>query len=202
MTASAYKRNPFAIIVLAAGLSSRMGQPKQLLPYKGTTLLEYNILQAAKSSASQVVTVLGANARNIQDRCKLSGTEIILNKNFERGIGTSIRSGVEWAITYPQLEGLVITLADVLNIESRDYDQLFTNYQNQGNPNVVRTRYMDTYGPPVFFKKNCFSALLNISDKQGARSVINMHKSHISDYQIARPFLDADTPEDLKTAPK
>ncbi|MGS0528175.1 nucleotidyltransferase family protein [Zobellia nedashkovskayae] len=101
-----------AILILAAGASTRMGQPKQLLPWKDTTLLGHAIQTVKSTDAIEVVTVLGANAKLIQSQIK-EEVIFIQNTDWQSGLGGSIACGTEWLLqSNIEFDGILITLAD------------------------------------------------------------------------------------------
>ena len=83
------------IVLLAAGASVRLGRPKQLLPYRGQTLLKYSIQTALDSQAQPVVVVLGANANELQNEIKESNVHVVINEHWQEGMSSSIRRGVK-----------------------------------------------------------------------------------------------------------
>ena len=89
------KKEQIAVIVLAAGDSSRMQQPKQVLPWGDSTLLGHAIDVAMKSKANEVYVVLGANVRTIQEQIDLSHIKYIINKDWKKGLGYALRSTLD-----------------------------------------------------------------------------------------------------------
>src|SRR3954466_5867162 len=91
-------------LVLAAGGSSRLGQPKQLLPYGGQTLLDHTLGVARACGFDQLVCVLGGGAAEVREHVDLTGVEVVVNEGFGTGCSSSI------AASLPHIDGDVLVL--------------------------------------------------------------------------------------------
>jgi molybdenum cofactor cytidylyltransferase len=99
-----------AALVLAAGGSQRLGTPKQLLDYRGVTLLDATLATARAAGFEQVVVVLGRAAEHVQERVDLADLDVVVNADFGDGCSTSIRSGLDHV--HPAMHGIVLLLGD------------------------------------------------------------------------------------------
>src|SRR5690349_2328685 len=141
----------FSIVILAAGLSSRMGRPKQLLPYKGTTLLQQAISCAAYSNCSFHLVVLGANAALLSKETDLAKTHITPNPHWQEGMASSVRHGIQDLLTLaPGTEGVVLMVCDQPYVTPSLINSLVTTHLQTGK-SVVTSGYGNVTGPPVFF---------------------------------------------------
>src|SRR5262245_50312762 len=103
-------RSKISALVLAAGSSQRMGRPKQLLPLGETTLLGHVLTTARQANVDEIVLVLGFAAEEIQQQIPTSGLKVVINQEYRRGMGTSLRMGL--SATNLKTEGALVILAD------------------------------------------------------------------------------------------
>lgn len=157
-----------AIVILAAGSSSRMGQPKQLLPYRGKPLLRHAVEQALGAACGPVVVVLGSNPTAFEVVLEGLPVEVCVNPRWEEGMGTSIHAGVCAA---GDAEAVILTLADQPLLTSAIYSRLWELHLQSSKP-VVASSYAGTVGVPVLFHKSRFPALLGLAAGQGCKGLI------------------------------
>ncbi|MGB5434805.1 MAG: nucleotidyltransferase family protein [Maribacter sp.] len=166
------KKDQIAVILLAAGESSRMRQPKQLLPWGDTTLLGHAIKVAQDSNAQDVYVVLGGHAQTIQEQLDLSHIKCILNKNWKKGLGTSIACAVKHlAHAHKAYDGLLFMLGDQPLIDAQVLNTMLRAF-SQGNKGMVATKYPQGNGTPVLFHKKFFGFLKELDGDKGAKEII------------------------------
>lgn len=191
------KSKDFAVLILAAGCSSRLGQPKQLLAYKKTTLLEYTIT-CAQSVTDNVFVVLGENQSTIQSAIKVQDVEIVLTEDWRKGIGSSISSGVKSITKANQgTDSIMILLCDQPKITNELLGKLLALHRNKKSP-ISACRYGESFGVPAIFSKSFFKDLEQLQDDSGAKSIIGNNKSQTSFLNFSEGNIDIDKPEDLK----
>lgn len=184
-----------AILILAAGTSSRMGKPKQLLPYKHTTLLGWAIEQAQTSKADEVVCVLGANAQDIERSIKDYKLKIIYNPNYKEGLSSSILSGIK---ELQHFNTTLIMLADQPNVTSSYLNKLLD--ASCKNPKVViASGYGDSAGVPAVFPKKYYPELLQLKGDKGARCLLNRLTPRPIIINTSEKLEDIDTLSDYQT---
>ncbi|MDJ0597748.1 MAG: nucleotidyltransferase family protein [Crocosphaera sp.] len=185
-----------AIIILAAGSSTRMGTPKQLLPYQGSTLLCHTIKIAKDSICHPIIVVLGANADKINTVIDPSSVSVIENKNWSLGMGSSIGVGINFINSYSEaIEAAIICVCDQPFLTTEIINNLVFAYQTQKKP-IIACNYADTYGVPVLFQANFFSELVSLQEKGGAKKIINKYKKDVFFISFSQGIIDIDTPED------
>ena len=186
-----------SIIVLAAGSSSRLGQSKQLILVDGKTLLEKSALAAINSGAQHVVVVLGAQAALHKKAIENLPVEIIINEEWEKGMGNSLKAGLKYLVTkYPETEAVIVMVCDQPFLSSEHLKKLITSFQK--NPaGIVASSYNQTKGVPALFSRSMFDQLFKLEDIQGARKVIQFHQGSIQLIEFPKGEIDLDTPEDL-----
>lgn len=182
-----------AILILAAGSSSRMGKPKQLLPFKSTTLLGNVIEQAKNSKADTIFCVLGAKEQIIKASISSYEIELISNTNFKDGLSSSIVVGMKHLKDL--FDNILIMLADQPNVNSTYLNKLMKI--SEENPSkIIASNYQNKKGVPAVFPKQYFQQLLNLQGDKGAKEFLNNQTDIIK----MAPFnlTDIDTKEDYQ----
>lgn len=170
------------------------GGIKQLLPWNHTTLLGHAIEQANKVS-QKITVVLGANAEIIQPAIT-ADVEVIINRDWEMGMGTSISFGTQHVLRNKnESNGILIMLADqpLLNV---DYLNELKNEFETGNYKIVGTNYGKRVGVPAIFDASLFSALTELHQDSGAKQIIAQQKEYTKALNPRGRELDIDTVEE------
>jgi molybdenum cofactor cytidylyltransferase len=182
-------------IVLAAGASRRMGQAKQLLPYDGQSLL----LRAvnAASSAGEVIVVLGANANHFQSEISETGAQTVINHDWEEGMGSSIRCGLNTAEDLqPEASAVLLMLCDQPLIQAEGIDRLIDGYRKK-RPFITASEYEKggelVRGVPAIFSRAVFPELACLAGPVGAKTIITRHKDRALFIPMPEAALDLDT---------
>lgn len=187
-----------AAIVLAAGAGTRMeGRVKQLLPWRGKTLLANAIDLALQSSARQVYVVLGAHADEIRLAIHNTPAQVIVNRDWETGQASSIRAGVR--VIPPHIDAAIFINADQPLITPAAIDHVIARYHATDAPIVV-SQFAGRRGSPVLFDRAHFAELMQLEGEQGGRELFARHADELArvDFEDARLGLDIDTPEEYE----
>ncbi len=182
---------PVSVIILAAGSSSRMGQSKQLLPWKGGTLLTHAIKTAIDSRAGQVYVVLGDKENKHREAIADLPVTIVSNPSWSKGMGSSIKAGLKAA---KDSEAALIMVCDMPFVTKDHLNNLIEHFEKT-KQGIVASKYLDTVGVPALFGKERFYELMAIGDNEGARKVITN-----ATVVLLESGLDVDTPEDYRKA--
>lgn len=185
-------------ILLAAGTASRMGQTKQLLPFRGSTLLGRTMENAAASDLDELIVVLGHDADRIMKTHDFSGMKAVMNKDYSKGQGTSLAKGLE-AVS-PCCAGALFLLADQPLVTPDIINRLIKAFQGPGAPLVIPF-YQGRRGNPVLVARSLFPRLLSLSADTGARVLFDEYKSSILrvDVDTDAVLVDVDTVQDYET---
>ena len=152
-------------LILAAGESSRLGQPKQLIQFRGKSLLHRIVDAAKKARCSPTVVVIGSDREEVERELKAEGAIIVENENWRLGIGTSIRAGVRVLIdNVPDVEAIVLLVCDQPAVDARTIARLIT-LREKTKRAIVASRYAHTLGVPALFDRSCFQDLLAMITK-------------------------------------
>jgi molybdenum cofactor cytidylyltransferase len=186
-------------IILGAGLSTRMGSPKQLLRLGDETMLERVVDVAMRSRANPIVLVVGANAPLIQEKMGKEGVRVVINEQYILGIATSVKKGLQFIMD--EVDALLIMLGDQPFLTPAFLDKLIESYENSGKQLVVPI-YKGEQRNPVLFDKSLFHELLGLEGDEGAKKVVerNMDKCATVETEDESLFVDIDTPDQLVRA--
>jgi molybdenum cofactor cytidylyltransferase len=184
-------------IVLAAGASLRMGQTKQLLPYNGQSLLLRAVNSALDSDCGEVIVVLGANADQLQSEISETGARAVINYDWEEGMGSSIRCGLNRAEgLQPEASAVLLMLCDQPLIQGQSINRLIDGYRKT-RPLIAASEYETggdfVRGVPAIFSRAVFPELGRLSGTAGAKSVITRHKDQVLFVPVPEAALDLDT---------
>ena len=183
-------------VILAAGGSSRFGQPKQLLPFRGKTLLRTIINAACEAGCSPVVVVIGSNDEKIHPELAHAKVMEVRNANWLRGIGSSIRSGVQALIDHgSDVEAILLLVCDQPAVNARVIEDLVATYEIT-KKEIVASSYADTVGVPALFHRSLFERLLSLGDEAGAKSIILQNPERVAQFAFPEAAIDIDTWED------
>jgi CTP:molybdopterin cytidylyltransferase MocA len=186
------------IVVLAAGGSRRLGQPKQLVTISGEPLIRRVVRSAVGSGTDQVVVVLGSSAYDCVGAIKECGVDIVINPFWESGLAGSLRIGVERAEA-AGAEAVLILLADQPCLTPKVVQE-FLDRAVARPDQVIAARYGDVLGPPIFFGSDWFPRLKALEGDQGARKLIREQQGRLDIVEWPEGAIDIDMPEDLSRA--
>ena len=184
--------------ILAAGESSRLGRPKQLIQFRGKSLILRTVDAASEVGCSPVTVVLGRDRKKIEDELAGTRVAIVKNENWRAGIGTSIRAGVQNLLSQTSnLEGIVLLVCDQPFADAGVIKGLI-GLRQKTNKSIVASAYAETLGVPAFFDHSCFEELLALSDDSGAKSIILRDRKRVAELRFPEGNIDIDTEEDYE----
>ena len=185
-------------IVLAAGMSSRMGALKQLLRLDGKPLVEITLEKLRASTVDEIVVVLGHAADRIEREARLEGVRIVRNEAYREGMGTSLRTGLAAAA---QAQAAMIVLADQPFVRPATIDRLIAQYREH-QPQIAVPVYHGFRGNPVLLDRSVFPELMQLEGDIGCRAIFGSHSANILKVPVedAGVLLDVDTMEDFERA--
>jgi len=184
-----------AAVILAAGGSSRMGQPKQLLKFRGMSLLRRAIETALAVPADQVIVVLGHAADQLMPECESTTATVVLNDQWQEGVSTSLRGGL--AAVASEARGVFIYPADMPLVTPEALRELAHRQQVSGRP-AAMTEAGGVRGVPVFITRSLFPALMIQEGDVGGAQYLRAHPESVEAVHFDDPDLvrDVDRPED------
>lgn len=196
------QRDKIGIIILAAGASTRLGRPKQLLKFQNNSLISNSVKSAINSKSKKTLVVLGSNSELIKKEIEDFPIEILENKNWKEGMSSSIKCGLNYFIKEKaETNAVVIMLCDQPLIDNNHLNFLIDKFSETEKP-IVATQYENSVGVPALFSNNFFDELLTIKGDKGAKQLIqnNLNKTEI--IKVPEAELDIDTIEDYEKLKK
>lgn len=182
------------VLVLAAGGSTRLGQPKQLVRVGGRPALHRVVSNAVSVAGHAVTVVLGAHARDLTHVLVHSPASVVINRDWEEGMASSIRRGV--AALPPGCGAVLIALADQVNVTADDLRQLVSAWKGESST-IAASTYAGQVGVPAIFPSWCFSELSQLRGDQGARAILQRNATRLVHVPMPNAAFDLDIPEDL-----
>lgn len=182
------------ILILAAGNSSRLGQPKQLVEFHGKSLLENTVSMALALDIGPVMVVEGAFTFQL---ALGPGLHIIRNREWEKGMGNSIKRGLASLAKLASIDQVLILLSDQPLITTTHLKTILNKKKETSLP-MVASYYKRTPGVPALFDKSYFPSLLSLDDKQGAKKLFHTYPELLEVVPLDAAKIDIDTPDDLK----
>ncbi|WP_375754230.1 NTP transferase domain-containing protein [Corallococcus exercitus] len=181
-----------AVVVLAAGGSSRLGQPKQLLRHEGTSLVRRAALHALAASPV-VVVVLGARREDVAAELAGLAVRCVDNPDWALGQGSSLHAGLR--ALPPDVDGAVLMLCDQLRVDAGHLRSLLSTFEHTHAP-IVASAYAGTRGVPALFSRTLFPELEALPPSDGARKLIARDPSRVVEVPLPGGEEDVDTAED------
>ncbi len=192
----------FAILILAAGKSSRLGRPKQLLSYRGKTLLQHSIDSAKQAGSNKIIVVLGSGKDIIQNKIEIDGIEIAENPDWESGISSSIKAGINTLKEKgANVDALVLMVCDQPFADAEILTSLVQKQKQTGKA-IIGCMYENTKGTPALFHSSLFPDLLSLEGDVGAKKLFDEYHDAASFVSFTNGGIDIDTSEDYQNLPK
>lgn len=187
-----------AAVVLAAGASTRLGEPKQLVVVDGEPLLLRTVRVAREAGCDPVVVVLGFEAQRM--RAALGGMPVLFaeNANWHSGMGSSLRRGMEaLADIDPGIAGVLVLVCDQTALSAEVLREL-RRVHARGDRSITASRYSGRVGVPAIFSAPYFPELMRVEGDRGARGILERHTGDVATVEFADGVKDLDTPEQLR----
>ena len=184
-----------ALVILAAGGSSRLGQPKQQLIFRGKTLLQRAIEAGLKSKCQRPLVILGAYYEKLLFEIDTNRVDVLINPDWKEGMSSSIKKGIESLIKITPVDQVIFMLCDQPFVNENLLNQ-FISVQRESNKPIVACTYQGTLGVPVLFDQKFFPHLMKLKGHEGAKKIIQKFPQEIIPLPFSLGHLDIDTQED------
>lgn len=189
-----------AIVILAAGNSSRLGESKQLLCSEdGLSLMNKTIKHAFDSRLGKVFIVLGSDFE--KHKKAVHSNEpiyIVENKSWHNGMGSSLKSGLNAVLNImPNVQSVIVSVCDQVHLAPKQFNALNNQYKLSGAPIVASKYGKDGFGVPVLFDKSQIGELLTLEDNHGALNFIKQQVNRTAFINFEKGNIDIDTPQDV-----
>ncbi|WP_318342912.1 nucleotidyltransferase family protein [Flagellimonas baculiformis] len=191
-------REDIAVVVLAAGGSTRLGRPKQLVEFKGKTLLERTMDNVDNLGFQTKILVLGANLKDIQEKIDGEGYSVVFNEEWEQGMASSIKIGLEAALSIEnELDHVLFLVSDQPFLELENLHKLVHTQLTQ-KPMATYSQYGNDIGVPAIFGKETFPLLLQLEGDEGAKKLMHLEGFDFCTETFKKGVFDVDTEEDVQ----
>ena len=171
-------------VVLAAGTASRLGAPKQLLPWRGTTLLEWVVRQAENSPLDEVIAIVGHESAAVRQKVRFERARIVEAPDFHKGCSASIRAGLEEIS--PNADAAVLILGDQPGIQSAALAAVIEGWRSIQAP-VVRISYRGQSGHPVLLSRTIFPEIRELHGDKGVWRLLEAHPGWVHEIEMDLP---------------
>ena len=182
-----------AAIVLAAGASSRLGQPKQLVRTDGETLLRRTTRLAGEAGCSPVIVVLGWNGELFVRELDGLTAQTVINPNWQQGMASSLKCGLECV---SGSANVMVLVCDQPNLNALLLQKLLSTHSERQLP-ITASAYGEALGVPAVFSSSLLSELQALTGDQGARKIIARYAGRAAAVPFPEGEFDIDTPADL-----
>ena len=182
------------VLVLAAGASTRLGQPKQLVQLGGRPALHIVVSNAVALAGNAVTVVVGAHARDVTHLLAHSPASVIVNRHWEEGMGSSLRFGI--AALPPACDAVLVLLGDQVTVTADDLKRLASAWKGEESM-IAASVYLQQVGVPAIFPRLVFPELSELRGDRGARTVLERNSYRLVRVPMSNAAIDLDTPADL-----
>jgi molybdenum cofactor cytidylyltransferase len=182
------------VIILAAGASTRLGSPKQLVQIAGRPALQHVVSNATAVAGGAVSVVLGSQAGDITRMMQHASASVLINRNWEEGIASSIRCGM--SAVSSGCDAVMLLLGDQVAVNASDLKRLIAAWNGQDSV-LAASVYSGQLGVPAIFPRFAFSELMQLRGDQGAKAIINRYSSRLAHVPMPNAAHDLDTQEDV-----
>ena len=184
-------------LVLGAGASQRFGPPKQLLPFRGTTMLGWVVDQAQRAvGLDEVVVVLGRAAGEIRERVDFGAARVVENPVFGEGCSSSYRAGI--GALNSESAAIMIILGDLPGITPKIIDRLAGEWRKRDAP-IALCSYEGRQGHPIMFARSMFPQLVDLHGDKAAWKLVDANAALVQEVHFSFPYPDdINTPADFE----
>ncbi|MDJ0556448.1 MAG: nucleotidyltransferase family protein [Microcoleaceae cyanobacterium MO_207.B10] len=181
------------IIILAAGASTRLGQPKQLLIYQEHSLIFNTVKVAVNSGCAPIILVLGAYADLIFPEVSNFPVKVVKNCDWQEGMNSSIKVGINTLkATQENLAATILMLCDQPFVSTQIIKKIIDVYYLKGK-SIVACKYAGTCGVPALFSAKFFPEMLNLKTAKGAKQIIKNSPEQVTTVDFPKGAIDIDT---------
>jgi len=182
-------------ILLAAGGSTRLGQPKQLLSLQGKTLVERTLVTMQEAIPNTITVVTGGSAKEVSAQIEARNAHVAYNPEWETGMASSIKTGLNDLLkNSPDLNAIIICLCDQPFLTSQHLIDLQNSFINS-DKKIIASLYNELESVPALFDQSIFPDLLALKGQEGARKVIRKANKDILSIPFSKGIYDVDTPD-------
>jgi len=187
------------ILILAAGASRRLGQPKQLINFQGSSLIRRIVSESVKANIGNVTVVTGYESEAVAKEISDFEVDIFFNDEWEEGIGSSIRNGLGYVRKkVPDTNAVLITMVDQPFVDAEHLRKIADAY-DPSRPMIIASAYSGTFGVPVLVDNHYFDMLKDLKGDEGGKKIFANYLKNIVEIPFVEGAIDIDEQKDLTT---
>jgi molybdenum cofactor cytidylyltransferase len=185
-------------VILSAGESSRMGEPKALLPIEGQTFIERIVVALGQARIRNIVVVLGHHVNEIRPRIQHLPVKIIVNEDYKKGQLSSLQAAIR-SLQSEESEGILVHLVDHPFVNPNLVEEMVKRFY-ESKTLIVVPHCKGRRGHPVIFSSKLFAELLAASMEMGAKQVVRAHRAETLEIETSEEgvVIDIDTPREYR----
>ena len=193
------KETKIEVLIMAAGASRRLGQPKQFVSYKGETLIRRIAREALDANIGDVTVITGFNHDDVEKEISDLGVAIFYNKEWEEGLGASIRNALNHILSVkPDTNAVLMTMVDQPYVDAIHLKKLVDAY-DPSRKMIIASAYQGTFGVPVLVDNYYFAFLKELKGDEGGKRIFVNYIKNIVEIPFIAGAIDIDEKKDLKT---
>lgn len=186
-----------AALILAAGSSTRLGTSKQLLPWGDKTLLEHVIARTRSFGFEEIWVVIGHESERILDEVDFGGASVVINEEYEEGLASSLRVGLDSLIRGSRADKVMFVMGDQPEVRSDVVAELVAVAKKEKRPAVV-PKYRYSWSNPAIVDRSLWERLMSLEGDAGAQRLLQAHPEWVREVWFEHlPPRDVDTPQDV-----
>lgn len=192
------KNTNIEILIMAAGASRRLGQPKQLVKYHGETLIRRICKEALKAKIGDITVVTGHDHEKVESEINDLEANIFFNEEWEEGLGASIRNGITNILDRkPETNAILLTMVDQPYVDGVQLQKLVGAY-DPSRPMIIASAYSSTFGVPVLFDSTYFAEMQQLKGDEGGKKIFANYLKNIVEIPFIDGAVDIDEKKDLE----
>ena len=192
------EKTKIEVLIMAAGASRRLGQPKQLLEFKGETLIRRISQEALKAEIGNITVVMGYDHEKIEKEITDLKLNVFFNEEWEEGLGASIRNGLKHVLNEkPHTNAILLSMVDQPFVDATHLKKLANAY-DAARPMIIASAYSGTFGVPVLIDSFYFDMLKELKGDEGGKKIFVNYIKDIVEIPFIEGAIDIDEKKDLK----
>ena len=187
------------VLIMAAGASRRLGQPKQLVEYKGQTLIRRIVQETIAAEIGNITVITGFNHDEVEKEIHDLKVNVFYNEEWEEGLGASIRNGLKKVLNQkPDTNAILMAMVDQPFVTTSHLKKLVKAYDSS-RPMIIASAYSSTFGVPVLIDSYYFEMMEELKGDEGGKKIFVNYLKNIVEIPFIEGAVDIDEKKDLES---